>query len=491
MTEDLFIGRERERRTLKRLIKEVKGGKGSSVIISGEAGVGKSRLVEWIQSEAEESGLNCFRSSCISQDGLPYQPLTDAFDTLTSPQDSMRSLPLGISIFSGRKKEDSVPLFDANRSNTLRESFKKIAEMAEEEPMLVSIEELHWADKASLLAFRYISENASDHPIMLVGTYRPEEAVDYHLLDETVHHLQQRNLCKHIKLEPFDLEETRKILTCLLGTEPPNTFCKDIRAKTEGNPLFILETVKSMLAKEYIKPEENIYPKFNGTIEWPSTVKYVVERKIVKLDKKTRNLLQYASILGSSFQYSLLSEFVEMDEMEMLDYLDTALEYGIIEEMINSEGYSFSHSAVRDLLYESQFKGKKRLLHRRAAEAIESLYEKSLDMYLPQLARHYENAKLYDKSFENYVKAAELTSDEIKKIKYYRSALEVSEKAPRSLDSQEIQKALGMHLIEYGSKLQEKNEEKSSKIYLEEAKELFGNLGEETLLQKCRELLGE
>ncbi len=488
MSDLIFIDRDRECKTLNMVLEEVKKGKGKTVVISGEAGIGKTELVEWLLDKAKENDFKCFQGSCISRDALSYHPFNEAFEVLNTPDTSVSSLPLGISIFSGQENTDSISIFDVEKPNTLKESFDNIAKMADGCPLIIIIEELHWGDKATLLAFRYISEHVPNHPILLLGTYRPGESMGYIVLDETIHHLKQRNLCKHIELKPFDLNKTKKIIEELLDVEPSDNFCKMIHSKTQGNPLFIVETVKSMLGKGLIIPEESIYPPMDDSFEWPSTVKYVIERKIVKLDKKTRNLLQSASILGYKFNYELLSNFAGMDEMEILDYLDTALEHGILEEMDEEEGYCFKNLPVRDILYESLFKGKKRLLNRRAAETIEKLYSDSLHLYRDKLARYYEKAKLYDKAFDNYVKAAELEEDENEKISYYRSALELPKLESKSVKEKEIKKYLGIYLLEYGSDMM-KDGGSSYETYLEEALDIFDEIEEQELYQKCFDLL--
>ncbi|GEM_PF-5421281 len=486
MDEEGFIDRNEECRILENMVEELDKGKGGAVVITGEAGMGKSTLIEWVIDKAGERGYDSFQGSCISRNGLEYYAFKEAFEDIASPNESIPSLPLGISIFSDGRSEEEIPLFDSERQNTLRESFEAISSMALETPMIIIIEELHWADKSTLLAFRYLSEHSRDHPIMLIASYRSDEAVGYHLLDETIHHLKQKGICKEIDLTSFDVDDTKDALHSLLGEEPPYWFARGLQSKTDGNPLFITETIKSMRSKGILIPEEGVYPDIGSYLDWPSTVKYIVERKMVKLDKKTKNLLKYASILGPSFPYNLLSDFVDMDEMEMLDYLDTAIEHGILEEMISTEGYRFTQQAVRDVLYESQFKGKKRLLHKRAAESIENIYYGDETPY-GRLGEHYENAKIYDRSYENYVKAAETAEDNDEKIRFYKAALNVSNNT--SMDAEEVKEEFGNLLLEHGEKLIEEGSE--GDLFLEDAKVIFKDLGDEERHKKACRLLGE
>ncbi|MFO8109989.1 MAG: BREX system ATP-binding domain-containing protein [Thermoplasmata archaeon] len=485
MKEDILVGRERERDKLKTVVDEVKKGRGRTVIISGERGVGKSALIEWLCKVASDREITCIKGSGVSRDGEPYHPLNDAFKDLRPSLNKNYSLPLGISILSKKFEQNDIIHFHEKDPNALRQALEELCKMASKKPMLMIIEELHLADKSSVLAFRYIAENIEEQPIMLVATCLPEKTADYHSLKETLYHLRQKDLCDHMRLGPLEIDETREILKNILGRKPTSNFCEFIHSKTEGNPLFITETVKSMLSKNSINPENDFYPVSDDTLEWPSTVRYVVERKMVKLDKNTKDLLQRASVLGDVFDYTLLSEVTEMDNMKILDMLDIALDRGILVEEKGGEGYSFKHSVFRDILYRSQFKYNKVSYHKKAAEAIERLYADSLESYRPQLAVHYERARLYDRAFENYIKASESAEGELEKIKYYRSALELSTKTSVPVEIKSIRKLLGIQLMKYGSK----HDDSLGTASLEEAKKIFQDINEEKLLERCRKLL--
>ncbi len=484
MKKYLFEGREEERIQLLDILENVMEGKGTSVIIKGETGIGKTALAEWLSIEAEKRGFTCFQGAGKSRNGSPYHPFIDAFKILRGPPESNYTLPLGISLLAKKVEKGHVFLFNEEDPNTLRNTMAKLEKMALKKPILLVIEELHMVDKPSLLAFRYISENIGELPVLLVGTYVPEEAHAFHALEETFYYLRQKDICTHIDLHPIEENDTHELLTNLLKVEPPPFFREFIHEKTEGNPLFIAETVKSMMAKGLIIPEEDRYPLPEDDIEWPSTVRYVAERKMVKLDPETKDLLQRASILGLVISYPLLSELIDEDDMKVLDMLDVAVERGIMVEEADMEGYSFKHSAFRDILYSNQFMDNKKRLHKKAAHAILRLSADSLDTYRPQLAEHYEKAGMIEEALDNYIKAAETARGEMKKIGYLRRATRLP---IRTQSSREAKKELGNRLLKYG------NEQKGSsrRIFLREAKEIFEKLQDKTALERCRELLGE
>ncbi len=484
--EEGLINRERELNSLLEAVRKLDDNRGKSFIISGEAGTGKSYLIEHLKQRDELKGIDWLEGVCITREGVPFQPFKEAFKKKTDPKSTEGSKHISFSLIS-YKQEKGVNLFDSSKPDTIRESITTIRKMAEEKPILVVIEELHWADKSTLLAFRYISERIKDMPMILIGTYRPEESVDFDLLDDTIHHLGQREKAEKMELGPFDLEETKEKVNSIVSDTFSDHFIETLHNKTRGNPLFITETIKSLKEKYHSSPEshpENITPE-----DWPSTVEYVVKRKILKLDKKTRNLLQYASVLGERFEYGILSKFVRMNEMELLDCLDEAIVKGILKEVEGGreETYRFTNSAIRDVLYISQSKNKKKLLHKRAAKLITSLNIDDLGDYRFDLARHLENIDARNEAAKNYLIVGEMAyknGDHWKAIKMFNKVKQLGKELK---DFDGVWEDYANILYDFGCSLDEGHEKKID--CLKEAFDVFKRLGKDTSMNDCKNAL--
>lgn len=490
--DDIFVDRSAELNLLKKKLREVKDSKGETILIKGEVGIGKTYLVDRLKSYAEDIGLMWLQGGCVTREGASFHPFTQAFEEFMGEEESKRTnLPLGISIFGKKKGKNKHPgMFDSNKRTTLQQSVLSIKEIASDHPLVIFIEDLQWADKDSLLMLRYISARMEDEPILVLGTYRPSEASNYEFFKETIRYLSHRKLYTELELSLFNMEETKELIDEIIGKESPEYFNDMMYRRTEGNPLFIVETLNSMIANGVIAPSEDKYVQKPQEIEWPSVVEYSVERRIVRLDEETQNFLQYLSILGYEFSFSALTDFIDMDEMDILDYLDTLLERGILTETGSSEDYRFTHSAFRDVVYDSLMKGKRRVLHKRAAETLEDSRSSDDVKYHTDLAGHYKKAVLYSEYVDHSLSAAERAEEEddySTAVESYDEILEMADEIPSSdIDMEKLKFRYARALFNLAKLEEEKTE---SERYIETSIELFEQIDNTEWVNRCKESL--
>ncbi len=496
--DEIFIDRERELSLIKDsidlLINEKKGG---MIVVSGSAGTGKSHLTDVFKNYVRENDLQWLEGVCISRDGEPFQSMKDALRAYRKKKrESYINLPLSIRIADRWKtEEDDQGIFTLENRNTLQSSLKYLIKITDDTPFVFLLEDMHWADKHTLLMLRYLAGKLDRISALFICTYRPEDSTDYELLKETMNFLTHGRQVDHIRLEPFDREETRKFISEIIGFKAEDSFVDMFHESTNGNPLFIKETVDSMLANKTIDPEAGKYIFNPSEIKWPSVVEYIVERKLMRLDDNIKKMLQYLSVLGQRFNFRLINEYMNMDEMDILDILDEITEREILKETADSEEYVFYNRPTRDMLYSSLSENRRRLLHKKAAGVIERCYNNSIEDYYDILADHYIDAGMVDKGAEYLYQAGlykEENGDMENCIKSYRRVNKIiSENNIDAVDVNEIAERLGTNLYQQGLVFMANGDPEASKGYIEEAVEVFSQNGMDDKVEKCNELLDQ
>ncbi len=468
--------------------------KGNVVIVYGEAGVGKTFLVRSLKDYIEAKGFNWLECICVSRDSEPFSPLKESFSFFAEQRERpYLNLPISIRMLHGKSEfADLDEVF--NKSNrTIQRAMDFVEDITHTTPMVIFIEDIHLADKYTLLFIRYLSVNIDNYNLLLICSYRPEDATDNDFLKETMNFMYHRKMYNEIHLKPFGIDHTRSLISSVTGVDPPGYFVELIHQSTDGNPLFMVETLKSMLFNNIINPAEDRYISEMDKIEWPPVVRYTVERKISRLDDPTKNFLQYISVLSSDFSFSLIAEYVNMDEMDVLDIIDKLLDTDILKETDKSEMYRFSHRAVKDILLENQSSNKRRLLHKKAVEAIKTCYKDDLAEHYDILGYHYMSAGLYDKGLEYYHKAARKYEDDNKLEKAIDNYLNMDSLIQKygisEIDVGDHLERAGELSYKKGRVLIGEGEIEKGREYIERAMNLFERAGIEGRMGECRTYL--
>ncbi len=496
--ENIFIDRDEELVELRERLDILESeGKGSVTILAGEAGIGKTFLVKRMRGLAEKRGFRWLDSVCISRDAEPFQPLKESFNAFMEEK-KRPYLNLPISIRMAYEKDDPGDvdnIFKKSDRATIQRAMEFVKNITDTTPMVLFMEDMHLADRYTLLFVRYLSNNIGPSNIVLICAYRPEDAVDHEFLKETLNFMYHRKLHREIHLEPFDRDDTRELIDAVTGDEAPDDFVELFHRSTEGNPLYIYETLRSMLANKIIDPTQGRYLSDGDSIDWPPVVRYTVDRKITRLDDSVKNFLQYISILGPQFSFPMIAEYINMDEMDVLDMIDALLEVNILTETGGSEWYRFSHQAVKDILQEGQSTGKKRLLHKKAAEAIKKCYGRDLSVHHETLGHHYESAVMYDMAAEYYYKAGrhhEKKGDTDRAIDNYLSVERLSrEQNLMDMESKDYLERAGDLMYGKGTALLDQGEDTEGRELIRRAMKVFERAGMEDRTKECRKHLGD
>jgi serine/threonine protein kinase/ABC-type transport system substrate-binding protein len=427
-----LIGRDKEFTELQRSLNASLQGECQFVVIGGEAGIGKTRLLDELENLARAKKIRLLHSRFVEQDqAFPYQGFCEAiqeyfrikvttssgpvdFSDLASDLVSLFPVLAEMTEFTGGQKlivtgetkrtQDRTYIFDL-----LARSFARIGGG---KPLIILFEELQNAD-VSVEALQYVVRRLAPTPTLVVGTYRTTEVDKHHPLTRMIKSFQGDRRFSQITLEPLAIHDYRSFLQTLIGsTEMEQSFIDKLYEATEGNPHFTKELVRSLIDSGRIIKNETGSWSLSGETTLsseilPPTIQETVEKRIERLPQDWREILSTASVLGKTFELRDLESLTGKKET-IEDVIDGLITSGFIEEerRSRSDQFVFSSGIVRDVLYAAVPRRKRRALHRKYAEDLEQRNAGRLDRVFPLLVHHYTEGDVPEKVIEFGVQAA-------------------------------------------------------------------------------------
>ena len=487
MPQKKLVGREHEFTYLKKLLDDAILGKGHIVFIAGEAGIGKTRLIEELVAYAQDMGVLFVQGKCLYRVGAdPYLPFTDALREasakLAALEKEGEELPIAFSTGLGAAAKDLGPMGVAvmeegasekaekapSRVLDLAEELRRIdigrqrdrmyetvssmiLEIARRRPLLLFLDDLHWADNATLQLLGYVVRSIHNARVLLVVAYRPEEVAPVHgrphPMTEAISRINREGISETLTLKRLDLRETRHLLSITLNrTNFPEGFVETIFRQTEGNPYFLEEVMKSLSDQGIINPRDSQWhQKVDMTaLTIPSSVRAVITQRISRLDPAASKTLQNASVLGQEFDFRVLSAISDMSEEDLVEALEKLMHARLVFEDTTGdpEKYRFTYTMIREVAYENLSRTRRRILHRKAAEAIEKVHGNKLDDVIFSLAYHYSNAGDLPRSAEYFSEAGRKAVKSFapeEAVRYFRKALEALERMEARPENQKLE----------------------------------------------------
>ncbi len=433
-----LIGREEEFDGIKQLYEKVFTGRGSVCLISGEAGAGKSRLVEEIRRDVFECGGEFIGGKCLAQSiRTPYQPFAEALNEylnelnklglaqknsmLQKMKNSFGDLAEIICRINPAIKEilgDVPPLVNLDpekeKVRFLMVCAKFFLGLGEPgRPMVIMLEDLHWADEGTLVLIQEMLEAVEQSAVLVLGTYRHDEITESHGLHNIIELAKtKRYPLTEVKLSNFDLARTQLFLGKIMFEENSRhtrELSKFIFEKSQGNPLFILEIVRQLVENKALIFEQGQFrPKWRKikTLTIPSTIVDVIIKRIKDLTEDQMRLLNYGAMIGKDFDIELLAYVSKTSMAAVINLIDELIAVQLLERSSNKTKIVFVHDRVRDAFYEGIDPGERRRLHLEVGNAIELLYNENLGQHVFELAYHYTVAEQKAKSLEYSLRAA-------------------------------------------------------------------------------------
>jgi class 3 adenylate cyclase len=411
-----FVGRERELELLLDGYERAKQGRGQSFSIMSEAGVGKSRLLYEFTKDIMNEDVTILQGKCLSYSrGVAYHPIIDLykskFDIRESEQgyqikdkikrglkqlgvEEASTLPYLLELLSVKDSGiDQIPLSPEARKERMIEMMIRIPlKGAEIRPLVMAIEDLHWIDKNSEQALKYLLESISGARILLIFTYRPE----------FVHTWGGRSYHNQLNLNRLSNRENLTMVSHLLNTENiEDDLEKLILEKTEGVPFFIEEFVKSLIDLNILEKRKGDYRLIQDikTVTIPSTIQDVIMARVDSLPDAAKGLLQTGSVIEREFSYKLIKRVTGISQEDLLSDLSVLKDSELVYErgIYPQSTYIFKHALTREVVYDSILVTKKKGLHAEIGDAIEDNYKDNLDEYYETLAEHYITGESYEK----------------------------------------------------------------------------------------------
>lgn len=415
------IGRAAHLKSIEQALRQTVDGQGQTLIIAGEAGIGKSRLIAEAKARAEKLGFLVLEGHCLEPDrSLPYAPFLDLLrarfggrsageitrELGSQAPEIARLLPELATLLASNAPR--VPLEpDQEKHRLIQALIQYVTARATSQPTLVIVEDLHWSDDSSLDCLLYLARRIAAQPIFVLLTYRTDQPHPglRHFLAE----LDRGRLATELLLTPLDTVEVDAMLRAIFALNRPvrADFLHPIASLTEGNPFFVEEVLKSLVAAgDVFYTDDGWDRKPVNELRIPRTVGDAVQRRVEQLTGGARETLVLAAVAGHRFDFALLQALTQRDERELLRQVKELIAAQLIVEE-SAEQFAFRHALTRQAVYVSLLVRERRDLHRQVAETMERLYAANLDVHRNELAYHFYEAGEWTKALESARRAGE------------------------------------------------------------------------------------
>ncbi len=452
-----YVGREQERAQLDELWAQARDGSLRLALISGEAGVGKTRLASNLALQARGEGATVLYGRCDEDLGVPFQPFSQALAHLV--REAPKPILEGHVEHHGGNLARLVPglgerLADlpvARQGDPETERYLLYAAAAslledagEDEPVLLILDDLQWADQQTLSLLRHVLAASGPMRVMIVAVYRESDLSRDHPLTALLADLHRDHGGDRIKLTGLESADVLALIEALAGHEldqKGRELAGEITRETAGNPFFAGELIRHLIESGAIVHEQGEHWRVVGDVAelgLPQSVREVTGRRVDRLGPNARLALSVAAVIGRDFDLSLLTRAVDLPETQLLDLLDDAVAASLLQESSEQAGrFTFTHALVEHTLCADLGRTRRALLHRQIAQALEEQCGDQPGERLGELAGHWAAAV----GGSDAAKAAhyagragewalqQLAPDEA--ARWYRQALELQEQAPR------------------------------------------------------------
>jgi class 3 adenylate cyclase len=410
-----LVGRAQELERTLRAVTTAADARGQMVLIAGEAGVGKTRLVQEVSLALHERGFILATGRCYEpQESVPFYPFLDALDAL------YRGAPISVQSDISRRwpslgrliPDVGIPLPVSTLEGTEEQQrlFRAVAwflgAVAAEIPVALVLDDLHWSDAASIDLLQHICRHTRRDRVLLIATYRDVELSRRRRLDGMLRDLMREQLIQRITLRRLEPAATAALVAMTLGeSEQRPELAEFIHRRTEGNPYFIQQMVLELLERGEVDGTDAEWSCHAETdFQMPEGIRAVIGQRLARLSMATQVILKDASVLGQMFHFDDLHALAECTEGELEIALDEAERSGLIEE-VGTDLHTFDHALTQAALYIELSSRRRRKLHGMRARSIDAWPEKKRAGAITQLAWHYMHAGRPQDAFP-YVLAA-------------------------------------------------------------------------------------
>ena len=472
-----FVGRDREMVTLRASLTDVVAGHGRLVLLVGEPGIGKTRTTQELTGLARRQGARVLTGRCYEGDGAPpFWPwvqivreylqecslATIQTDLGTGAVDVAQVIP------EVRERLPELPAAPTLEPEQARfrffDSFTRfLKNAARVQPLVLVLDDLHWADASSLLLLQFLVREVENAPVLIIGTYRDVDLELHHPLRQALGEVARAAGSQTLQLHGLSESEVAEILNHLTGATPEEALLTAVYQQTEGNPFFLTEVAR-VLASEG-SPAPLPTPPSAPALPVPQRVLDVISRRLTRLSGECLQVLTLASVIGRDFPLAVLTRASELSRVQLLQALEEAMRAQVViaDPQIPSN-YSFSHALMRETLYRELTLTQRVTFHRQVGEALESVYRTNPTRPLTEIAYHFFVAAQGGEDIERALTYATQAGEQAtallayeEAIKQYQNALQLfTLREPDEGGRCELLLALGSAYRKAGQSTQEK-----------------------------------
>jgi class 3 adenylate cyclase/tetratricopeptide (TPR) repeat protein len=432
-----FVGRKRELDQLLDGFERAKAGRGQVFSIIAEAGVGKTRLLYEFRKAVANEDVTFREGRCLSySQGKAYHPVIDIlksnFDIREGDEnfDIREKVSRGLKIIQSDKASmlpyllellsvkdsgiDEISIAPEEKKLRFMEALRRITlKSSEIRPVIMAIEDLHWMDKSSENALKYLFESIAGARVLLIFTYRPE----------FVHTWGTKSFHSQVNLNRLSIQESLTMVTHLLGVEDIEEDLEDlILEKTEGVPFYVEEFIKSLRDLKVIERKDSKYHLAEDIedLTIPSTIQDVIMARVDSLPEGAKEVIQTGSVIEREFSHELIERSMGLSERELLSHLSILKDVELLYErgVFPKSTYIFKHALTREVAYNSLLQKRRKEIHENVGQAIEQLYADRAEEFYEILAYHYSKSENLEKAYQYH----KLSGDKGKRTSAYFEA---------------------------------------------------------------------
>ena len=399
-----FVGRGREWLLLSEALGRALAGRGAVILLAGEPGIGKTRLLEEVAGLAAARGAQVLAGRCYElEQNAAYAPLVEAlrgllpaFAGAPSPCPPVQLAALTALLPELRTIWSDLPPYhplpsDEERTRLLTALTQLIRGCAQRQPAALLVDDLQWADPSTLQALHYLGRQAGDQALLVVGAYRSTRVDPQHPLTALREQLVRSGALTEIALPAFAEADVALLLNLFSGEEDAAVLAEQLHRETGGNPYFLAEVLRTFVQEQLVAVDaqgrwhavDGAKDRLLAARALPPTVRAAVLGRLDRLPLDDRRLLDHAAVLGRGFSLPLLARLLDQPEAALAERADRLAVKGFLQPC-PTDSYEFGHELMRRAAYEALSAPRRRLLHRQAAEALAAL-----DAAAGSVATHY------------------------------------------------------------------------------------------------------
>jgi len=418
-----LVDRVDELVTLKGRLDGVLRGEGSLLFVTGEAGIGKTRLLMELKAYAKLRGALFLVGNCYEEGAVPYKPWVEiAREYLRRSQPELLYKVAGIYAAeivklvpeAASKLSAIPPLPSLGPEEERLRLFEAVTQFfinaSKDSPLVLFFDNLQWADPSTMQLLHYLGRSLRLERLAIMGAYRDLELKEKEALSRCLLNMNRERLFQALPLRRLEASEVAVMVRQTFGEKVPSELAKLVYAKSGGNPFFVEEILRSLAEERIVQPGQKGWVVSHvSRIRIPDTVKAVVTQRLQRLDEACRRTLSLAAVVGREFDFQVVKGITGLEEDQLVNHLDECLRNGLIQErrVPTGEIYAFTDNQVRDVLYEGVSTVRGRRYHLRIGQILEKLHVENLKEHADELAYHFREGGDDAKALEYFLRAGE------------------------------------------------------------------------------------